>query len=102
MERVIFNLEPELVEGRYKLGQLVIDINQFSFNYIIEPRLRQPSEDSYSYQFVQGDETGRVLEGDDVKKVWRECQDVLIIDPLDTRVPMNLVHVRKEENEPSR
>ena len=97
MERVIFNFVPELVEGRYKLEQLVTNINQFSFNYIIEPRLRQPSEDSHSYEFVQGDETGRVLEGDDVKKVWRECQDVLLVDPLDTRVPMTLVHVRKNE-----
>ena len=97
MERVIFNFVPELVEGRYKLGQLVTDINQFSFNYIIEPRLRQPSDDSYSYEFVQGDETGRVLEGDDVKKVWRECQDVQLVDPLDTRTPLTLVHVRKNE-----
>ena len=97
MQSVIFNFVPRLVDGRYKLEQLVTSINSYSFNNILEPKLTQPSEDSYSYPFEQGDEIGRVLEGEDVKRVWRECQEAGLIDPLDTRVPLTLVHVRKNE-----
>ena len=109
METIIFNFAPlqgghDTVILPYPELRLTVSMNFHAFVTLVEEYLNRHS---YSYLpvarafpgspwILDKGKRGSVLEGENVRIVWRACQRIGLVDPLDTRVPITLVHV--EEN----
>ena len=97
METIIFNFAPlqgvrEFVILPYPEFRLEVQLSFLAFITIVEPYLnRHP----YSYQTMADGNIACVLQGEDVLVVWRACQRTGKVDPLDSRVPITLVHVER-------
>ena len=95
METIIFNFAP-LQGGHLAVVlpnpgfQLVVPMPFHVFINFVEEYLNRHS---YSYLPMENGKKGCVLEGENVRVVWRVCKRIGLVDPLDTRVPITLVHV---------